>query len=630
MFQKFFVLFFILTLFGPSELFAHSVTSTDPFCIPTSTESGIGNQESETVSKPEDVKPGPIVTSVIINEVFPNPKGSDGDKEFIEIKNTSAHSVDLKNWKLGDASKKRFTIDQTIPGHFIVSFSSKTTGISLNNSGTEITQLFDEFDRLVDKIEYSEKTPEDHSFSKDESGKFIWTSLTTPGFENKFVEENEEKEEKAESGNQGSENNAVTSTESIVDDVDEIIEDDGNIDFIELSEFLPNPEGSDEAEFIELFNPTENSIDLSGLKIDDEEGGSKPYVVPEGTTVNAGSYIVFSREDTGIALNNTGDAVRLLYSDGALIKQVSYTKGPEAESYAQDTHRDFHWTSSVTPGKINIITRTEEDTSKENETEETSVAVRISELGNYDIGDDVTVSGVVAVVAGILGSQYFYIADVETVSSTPGVQVYMYKREFPEMKIGDTAHVSGKIAESQGSLRIKTTNMDDIIVEDSQIDISAEKLEIIAVKDVDSGSFVEINGEVTELKTSHMYVDDGTDEIKIYFKKGAEINKDEYKVRDILEVKGIVVKTKTEMQLLPRSNTDVVKTGEIIVAPDVTSSTQHSTSSDAVEKYLTATAGGLTSIIVGVLAKTRGSLFARMFSLLKLSKLGSYFKSMKG
>jgi hypothetical protein len=48
---------------------------------------------------------------------------------------------------------------------------------------------------------------------------------------------------------------------------------------VAVSEVLPDPLGDDAAgEFIELFNPTGNPVDLAGLQLDDGEGGSATFV----------------------------------------------------------------------------------------------------------------------------------------------------------------------------------------------------------------------------------------------------------------------------------------------------------------------------------------------------------------
>ena len=80
----------------------------------------------------------------------------------------------------------------------------------------------------------------------------------------------------------------------------------------------------------------------------------------------------------------------------------------------------------------------------------------LEKIRDEDIGDKVVVTGVVAVEPGVLGTQYFYIV------GSPGVQVYMYKKDFPDLKIGDRVEVMGELSESGGEARLKTSEKSDI------------------------------------------------------------------------------------------------------------------------------------------------------------------------
>jgi len=103
-----------------------------------------------------------------------------------------------------------------------------------------------------------------------------------------------------------------------------------------------------------------------------------------------------------------------------------------------------------------------------------------------------------------------------------------------------------------------------------------------------------------------MYIDDGSEEIKVYFKKGTGIKKDVFQEGDLVSITGIVQQTKSGYQLLPRSQADIVKTG---VAEDTvkkvitnTADAQRSTA----ETYLTATAGGLSALLVALGIRAKG------------------------
>lgn len=120
-----------------------------------------------------------------------------------------------------------------------------------------------------------------------------------------------------------------------------------------INEFIPNPEGEDEEnEWIEIYNASDSIVDISGWQLDDEEGGSKPFVFPQNTLIAPKSYIVFPRPITKLALNNEGDSVRLLLPEGVVFQEVQYGKSKEGQSSA-NTPEGFVW-SIPTPGIANI------------------------------------------------------------------------------------------------------------------------------------------------------------------------------------------------------------------------------------------------------------------------------------
>jgi hypothetical protein len=79
-------------------------------------------------------------------------------------------------------------------------------------------------------------------------------------------------------------------------------------------------------EFIELYNSGPSAVFLLGWMLDDiPDGGSRPYTL-HGVTISPGGYAVFFRSRTHIALNDSGDTVRLLAPDGQVIDQIRYLR----------------------------------------------------------------------------------------------------------------------------------------------------------------------------------------------------------------------------------------------------------------------------------------------------------------
>ena len=106
---------------------------------------------------------------------------------------------------------------------------------------------------------------------------------------------------------------------------------------VTLNEFMPDPASdwngdgtaNQDDEYIELFNAGPAPVDLGGWMlddVDDSQGGvrrsrpgrSRPFVIPAGTVVDPGGFVVFFRSDTGVTLNNDGDWVRLLRPDAVV------------------------------------------------------------------------------------------------------------------------------------------------------------------------------------------------------------------------------------------------------------------------------------------------------------------------
>ena len=119
---------------------------------------------------------------------------------------------------------------------------------------------------------------------------------------------------------------------------------------VRISEFLPNPAGSDtDGEWIELENVLNQNVSLCGWKIDDAEGGSKPFGLDD-FRIAAKQFLVLNRDDTKIALNNSDESVRLFAPGDDLKDETFYAKSSEGESIALRSDGLFVSTPFLTPG----------------------------------------------------------------------------------------------------------------------------------------------------------------------------------------------------------------------------------------------------------------------------------------
>lgn len=313
----------------------------------------------------------PFITkgAVVINEVAWMGTGNSSSDEWIEL--FSDQQVDLTGWVLeavdgtptinleGTISANGYfllerTDDNSVPN---ITADQIYTG-ALRNSGENL-KLKDSNGNIVDGVNCSEGW-----FAGDNSTKQTMERTTngwqislnsggTPKAQNSGGEELEEPQEEPEKPeeepNEPEEPTPIT---------------DAEIYPIEafINEFLPSPIGKDaEREWIEIYNDSDQVADISGWQLDDEDGGSKPFTLPENTLIIPKGFLVFPRQITKIALNNDKDKVRLLLPTGIVFQEIIYEKAPEGQSSTK-TPAGFIW-STPTPGLPNIINIKEQNPS---------------------------------------------------------------------------------------------------------------------------------------------------------------------------------------------------------------------------------------------------------------------------
>ncbi len=270
-------------------------------------------------------------SEVIINEFLPDPAVVYSD-EWIELYNPLNMDANISGYILDDipdggSSPYEIPLGTIIPAKGYALFNRSITGIALNNDNDTVALIAPDGMTVIDSYSYV-GTTDDFSIGRVSDGADTWKTfpIPTPGAPNA---------------------------------------DDFTADAVMINEFLPAPDTVYSDEWIELYNPLDETVDISGYMLDDAVNtGSAPYTIPAGTTIPAFGFALFNGSVTGIILNNAGDNVTFLRPDGVtIIDSSNYSSIPNDVSYGRVTDGNTTWTTfySPTPGSSNEVSGTTAD-----------------------------------------------------------------------------------------------------------------------------------------------------------------------------------------------------------------------------------------------------------------------------
>lgn len=104
---------------------------------------------------------------------------------------------------------------------------------------------------------------------------------------------------------------------------------------IVITEIFPHALKDDRSnEWIEIQNQSNKDINLSGWRLDDTEGGSKPYLI-KNLIIKAHEFIIFTSKQTKLSLGNSKDEARLFDYKNNLISSISYEEAAAGKSYSK-------------------------------------------------------------------------------------------------------------------------------------------------------------------------------------------------------------------------------------------------------------------------------------------------------
>ncbi len=323
---------------------------------------------------------------------------------------------------------------------------------------------------------------------------------------------------------------------------------------IYISELLPDPVGSDEAEFIELVNLGDTPAQLMGLELSDTVN---TFAFSEQVALEPEDYLVISKSESGIQLNNSGDEISLSF-EGEVLDTTHYENPPEGQSWSRFDN-EFYWTSIVTRGFVNEQDIEPPTGGKEDSEEEISegsevtyeILKQISDIDSFDEGDRVSVRGVVATNTGLFYKNTFHLVD-----ESGGVMVTLDRENPNVFKVGSSIKIQGEIDDLGKMPRIKLVETPEVLGK------SPLPIKILSVGEIDQdniGQIVNVSAQVTRRSGKSFRISEAKqkDEILVSVRKNSGITKNAPPKNQMVQVTGIVLASGENVVVAPRSAADL-------------------------------------------------------------------------
>ncbi|HPT08278.1 MAG TPA: lamin tail domain-containing protein [bacterium] len=356
-------------------------------------------------------------------------------------------------------------------------------------------------------------------------------------------------------------------------------------------------------EFIELYNPNDVAIDLKNYSlkkktISDNESSlisSKKFngIIP------AKSYFLISSPVFGPSIksdlnysnsnslspNNTlilydtdkNISDQILLNDLVLLKNNQSLKRASLDSQIDTNFVIESDNITIINSKNEIITisnyqevATSTDTTINQSSSTDYQITNLKNIKNLPNKSLVIVEGLVSVLPGVLGTQYFYIHDkYDDDYNVYGLKIYNYNKLFPELKIGDQIQVQGEVAISSNnelSFKIKTKDISDIKIISNNNPLPTSTIENInSFTKTQADNLKTIQGQITQNSNGEIYLNDNQNEILIKIKTGTKISSKKLVVGQNFLISGLLAFASSSSlpQIIP-INLESIKNLDII------------------------------------------------------------------
>jgi hypothetical protein len=322
---------------GSTVVRTDSAVDTDTY-TDWSTAGENGDPQTQSMNDPDNIK-------VVFSEIYYDTIGTDTAEEWIELYNNSAFSVNIGGWTITDNNGTGLTYTipagETMAAYSYYTIARNSTGfnnlygydadlygltLALNNDGDTLI-LEDASSNVKDGVAW-----EGGASAGIPVG---WGSTTLPS---------------ASTGNSIIRTDATVDTDTYADwstaPGNGFPQTQDGPNLVVFSEVYYDTVGTDSLEeWIELYNNSPVTMDISGWQITDNNGIGATYTIPAGKTIAPDSYFTIAIDSTGFnnlygydadvygaipALNNDGDALILKTGGASVVDTVAWEGGASA------------------------------------------------------------------------------------------------------------------------------------------------------------------------------------------------------------------------------------------------------------------------------------------------------------
>ncbi len=317
----------------------------------------------------------PIDISLRINELLPNPDGTDDLKEWVELFNFGTTPIDLNNWKVITASGSHVDLKESLSEKNFLAIAinqrNKDDTISLiNPSGT-----------IISVVSY-ENAPSGNSLNFFKQGIYRWSDKVTKGKTNEFNNAPETKEKdipdtayldvlttfsatgkdgdgdtikytwdfgdghksyKGETTHRYAKEGKYEGTLTVTDGTESVVThftvevEKYEAPKVRMTTLVPNPAGKDtDTEYITIENRSKKSVDLLGWSIATGWKKLVNHPIRESFVIPKKSKRDITHAFSAFTLPNEKGRIELRSPDGETVQKLKYNlKGKSAEENAR-------------------------------------------------------------------------------------------------------------------------------------------------------------------------------------------------------------------------------------------------------------------------------------------------------